>query len=334
MTFAGPIQIVVAEPGTGTVAWKLSQLFRDAWAEGQRRVQLWLPPRTHLPPGSPWQALLQLGLVKPGFLPMPSLLVVSDAADWTVARRVYGGHGQLPVMQLLWGCDLRCWGHGALRQPAIRVALGPAVAEGWRRDGRLLEPLHTLPIGLDPEDLPHAQSRVLGQGRQQRVLVLAGRNPGLGLAVQEQLRARGLTCSTELSPWPFQRWLQAMAEAAVAVVLAPQSAQPMLSMRHLAAMALQTPLVCDQHSHDDHLCRDGVNALVRSADAGALAEAAASVLASPSLQRVLVDGGLATLVRHRRARERLQFDQLLDDHQQHWQQARTCHHETAAIVSG
>lgn len=269
------------------VAWKLSQLFRDVWAEGQRRVQLWMPPGTRLSKDSPWQDSLELGLVQPEFHPMPALLLLSDAADWALARRVYGA-SQVPALHLLWGTDLRCWGHGALQQPAIRVALGPAVAEAWQGDPRLLEPVHTLPIGLDPETL--LLSRSPGQPRSQQVLVLAGENPGLGLAVQDALRARELQSCVELSPWPWQRWLHALSDAAVVVLVSPALEQPQLALRHLAAMALQTPLVCDPFSGKDHLCREGTNALIRPADAEALAEAAASVLTNASLRRTLVDG--------------------------------------------
>jgi glycosyltransferase involved in cell wall biosynthesis len=99
-------------------------------------------------------------------------------------------------------------------------------------------------------------------------------------------------------------------------------------------MALRTPLVCDQFCGKDHICRDGSNALVRPADAEGLAEAAASVLMNASLRHILVDGGLATLVRYRRARERLQLAQLLDDHLKHWRQAQACHHGMSETMPG
>lgn len=321
--------MVMANPGEGAAAHKLSQFFRYAEGDGQRRAQIWMPPSTRLPPDSLWWPLLQQGRVRPRCHPSPALLLLSEAADWSAARTLYGGERLLPPrLQLFCGSDLDSWGHGASQLPAIRVALGPAVHQGLSRAGVLREPIQRLPIGLDPEDLPPPAR----QRRQGEVLILASRNPDLGLAVQAELRGRELRCRTELTPWPLQQWQQALAEAAVAVVLAPPQPSATLGLRRLAAMGLQTPLVCNAPALDDGLCRDDVNALVRSADPQALAQAAALLLArgQGALRQRLIDGGLATMVRHRRARERLEFGQLLEHHRELWQEACRCHPEAAA----
>ncbi len=317
--------MLAAEPAPGGIGLKLSQFFRYAAAEGQRKLQLWMPPHTKLSAGSPWLPLLEEGFVRAQPHPNPALLLLSDAADWRAAQRFYPGRHSLPKLQLLWGDDLRCWGHGAGQQAAIRVAMGPSVAEAVRRSGRFNEPLQTLPVGLDPQDLP---APVLGD-RGDQVLVLASANPGLGLALQQNLRQRELQCLCEVTPWPLQRWMAALRDAAVAVVLAPPAGQPSLGLHRLAAMALRTPLVAEERHPDDGLCRDGTNSLVRPGDPMALANAAAALLdsANTSLRTRLVDGGLATLVRHRRARERLEFNQLLEQLSQHWQEAIHCHPE-------
>ena len=166
------------------------------------------------------------------------------------------------------------------------------------------------------------------------VLILAATQPTLGLMLQQSLRRRGLRCRCELSPWPIQQQQQALAEAEVAVVLAPACGAPGLGLRRLAAMALQTPLVCEARDPDDALCRDGHNALVRPGEAEALAQAAADLLAAGGarLRRQLIDGGLATLVRHRRALEQLEFGQLLGRLPQLWQEARSCHPETTSMI--
>lgn len=325
--FKGVIQMLAVNPEHGSTGLKLSQIFRYAGAEGQRQAQLWMPPNTRLPAESPWQPLLEEGFLRAKPHPNPALLLLSDAADWQAAQRLYRGSYKLPKLQLLWGIDLRCWGHNARRKPAIRVALGPAIGEALRNNSIFNEPIHILPVGLDSQDLP---APVLGE-RAEQVLVLASTNPKLGLSLQHNLRKRHIKCLCELTPWPLQRWMSALAEAAVAVVIAPAAGEPSLGLHRLAAMALRTPLIVQEHLPNDGLCSDGANSLVCSGDAVASAAAAEALLdtSNSELRTRLVDGGLATLVRHRRARERLEFDQLLDQLSQHWQEATGCHSEVA-----
>lgn len=323
--------MLAAEPPSGEVGLKLSQFFRYAHADGQRQVRLWIPPGVHLEVGSPWWPLLQDGHVQAEWHPAPALLLLSAAADWQVARRLYGAALSMPVMQLFWGSDLRCWGHGAGRRPAIRVALGRAVAEALERQAVLPEPIHTVPLGWDPDDIPvSAPSQ-----RDGEVLILAGRHPALGLAVQAQLRQQALACRLELTPWPLQQWLTELVAASLVVVIDPEWPQPGLGLRRFAALASQKPLVCTTAAFADELCRDGHNALVRPADAAALAQAVMELLApgGAALRGRLIDAGLGSLVRHRRARERLEFEQLLDRSPSLWQQARNCHSGAAMAAA-
>ena len=326
----GVIQMLVASPGTDGVALKLSQFFRYGAALGSGRAQIWMQSTAQLEAGSPWQALLQEGQVGARPHPQPALLLLSDAADWLAADQFYGPKSTIPRLQLLWGSTLCGWGHGALQGPAVRVALGRSVAQALAASGLLREPIHTLSMGLDPNDLP----QLVEERRVGEVLILAATQPTLGLMLQQSLRRRGLRCRCELSPWPIQQQQQALAEAEVAVVLAPACGAPGLGLRRLAAMALQTPLVCEARDPDDALCRDGHNALVRPGEAEALAQAAADLLAAGGarLRRQLIDGGLATLVRHRRALEQLEFGQLLGRLPQLWQEARSCHPETTSMI--
>jgi hypothetical protein len=318
--------MLAAEPSSGEAGLKLCQFFRYAHAQGQRQVRVWMPPAVRLEPGSPWQALLREGHLQSQWHPAPAMLLLGDAADWQAARRLYGPVLPGSVLQLFWGSDLRCWGHGAARQPAIRVAMGQAVAAALEQQAVLREPLHTIPIGWDQGDLPAVAP---GQ-RSEVVLILAGRHPALGLALQAELRQQQLGCQLELIPWPLQQWLEAMARASLVVVLDPEYPEPGLGLRRFAAMALQTPLVCTPAAFAEEFCRDGHNALVRPAEVAALTTAIQDLYAprSAALRNRLIDAGLATLVRLRRARERLEFEQLLDQSPRLWQQARSCHAET------
>jgi hypothetical protein len=315
--------MLAADPPSAEAGLKLTQFFRYAHAEGQRQARLWLPPSVRLESESPWHILLQEGHVQAQWHPAPALLLLSDAADWQLARRLYGPALPSPVLQMFWGSDLRCWGHDAASQPAIRVALGPAVASALESQAVLHEPIHTLPIGWDSDDLP-----VVATGpRDDSVLILAGEHPALGLALQTRLREQQHSCRLELTPWPLPRWLAAMAQASLVVLIDPELPQPGLGLRRFAAFAFQTPLVSTRAHFADPFCRDGKNALVRPPEVAALASAVHELLdpGAVALRRRLIDAGLASLVRYRRARERLEFEQLLDGYINLWQQARNCH---------
>lgn len=311
--------MVVAEPGLGSASHKLAQIFRYGQQHPHLRMRLWMPAATDLPPDSPWQPLARAGLLLARPHPAPALLLLSDAADWREARRIYGSRSDLPRLHLLHGADLRHWGHGALNQPAIRLALGEAVAAALERNVPLREPLHVLPMALDPESLPRPSLQ------KQGIVVLAREHPALGLAVQQALIDRGLACRCEVSPWSRQRWQQELAGASVVVVLASPDGLPGLGLRRLAAMALGAALVVEERRDDDGLLRDGQNALVRMGDARALAQAAALLLQDEALRDRLVQSAKSTLLRHRTALERLRLETLLADLERHWSEARAAH---------
>jgi hypothetical protein len=319
LSLKGVAQMLVADPGVGSASHKLAQIFRYGQDQPHLRMRLWMPANTRLQPDSPWLPLAISGTLFSQPHLAPALLLISDAADWREAQRIYGQRPDLPKLHLLHGADLRQWGYGALAQPAVRVALGEAVAEGLRRSQRLREPLHVLPVCLDPETLP-APSLV-----KQGCLVLARRHPALGLAVQQGLLAEGISCRCELSPWPRHRWQQAMAEAAVVVQLASPGREPGLGVQQLAAMAMGAALVLDEPPLADGFLRDGYNALVRLADAVELTQSAVQLLRDGSLRDRLVQGGKATLLRHRCALERLRFQELLHQLPDHWSAARAAH---------
>ena len=194
-----------------------------------------------------------------------------------------------------------------------------AAHEALRQQGRFVEPLHTLPMGIDTQALPPVAP--LKQG----CLILARAHPELGLALQQAIAAQGYWVSCELSPWSVQRWQQALAEAAVVIVLPPAAGSPGLGLRRLAAMALGAALVVAERSSPDPFCRDGQNALVRLLDAAELSSAALQLLADVRLRERLVQAAKATLQRHRSALERQRFLELLHQLPEHWQAACRSH---------
>lgn len=317
--------MLVAEPGLGSAGHKLAQIFRYGQQHPQLRMRLWMPAATDLAPDGAWAPLARAGLLLAQPHPAPALLILSDAADWRQAQRIYGSRPDLPRLHLLHGADLRHWGHGALNKPAIRVALGEGVAAALRRCVPLREPLHVLPIALDVDSLPRPSLQ------KQGIVLLARDHPALGLAVQQVLLDSGLGCRCEVSPWSRRRWQQELADAAVVVVLASPEGLPGLGLRRLSAMALGAAIVAEERRDDDGLLRDGQNALVRVGNARELAQAASQLLQDEVLREHLVQSAKSTLLRHRTALERLRLESLLADMERHWSEAQAAHSTPALL---
>lgn len=319
--------MVAANPAHGSSASKICHFFEYATENQACHAQIWMPAETHIPHHSPWFPLLQAGRIKKQPIFQPNLILLSDAADWHAASRIYGSKNLIPKLHLIGGNNLRYLGHQALNNPAIRVAMGNGIANLFEKLDIFKEPLHILPIGLDQEDLPTANQKT----HNFEILILSDSNPSLGLAIQQNLERFGLSSACELSTWPTMKRQEAIAMAAVVVILAPAPGQASLGLRRLTAMGYQTPIVCEEMHPDDKICKDGFNCLITSSNPASLAAAAASLVdpTNIQLQRKLIDGGLATLVRHRRTRERLEFNQLLYSYKRHWQTACACNSEQA-----
>ncbi len=320
--FTGVVQMLVAAPGTGSPSRKLADFFAYGQQIDGLRWQLWMPWQCRIDRSSPWHALARPGVMSTSPHPAPALLVLSDAADWKAASRLYGEGSMIPRLHLLWGADLRHWGHGARLRPAVRAAMGPGVAKALANNAVFREPIEILPLGLDPENLPPCSL-----AKNNSPLILARHQPALGLALQQSLRLRGVESRCELVPWPWLQWMSAIAQSKVVVVLSPGADQSGLGLRRLASMALEAALVCDEPQLDDGLCQDGINACIRTPNADDLANAVVRLLepSGHSFRDQLIAGGKATLLRHRCALERLRFEQLLEHFPEHWQHARTCH---------
>ncbi len=254
--------------------------------------------------------------------PAPSLLLFSTATDCLLARRFYGRRHDIPRLHVLRGTGLSHWGHDAIEEPAVRVAIGEGIAREWRRQGIFREPVLSVPIGFDPANLPSPAAL-----RQQEPLLLAAEAPQLGAALEQALRRRGMSSRLELFPSSRDRLERAIARAPVVVDLGQPTRPSTAGLPYVTAMALRTPLITIRQDPDDDLCRDGGNALVCPADAERLAEAVISLLGSEAeaLRARLLDGARSTVAQHQPALQRLRFEELLLDYPRHWQDACSSH---------
>ena len=316
------VQVIAAEPSHSTSAAIQVRLLQSLHSHGHP-CQIWMPPHARVPELSPWHPLLKQGWVQTRLHPSPGVIVVCTAADWKQLRQHYGPQPSIPVLHLLFGCDGLHYGHGGAGSPAIRVCSSPELAATLQQQDLLREPLHSLPIGLNPADVP-----VPAADRDpKRVLLLARHRPDLGLLLQQKLEHAGLNCSAELEPWPQQRWLSAMAQASTVVNLNAANATPTLGLRRLSSMVLQTLLISEHRSGIDALCRNGENALVRPADPDQLLQAVLSVHSpnGKTLRRRLLDGGLSTALRHRATRQEMNFLDLFATIPELWMEAKASH---------
>lgn len=258
--------------------------------------------------------------------PSPSLLLLSAATDFRMARRLYGRQHGIPRVHVLRGTGVSHWGHQAIEEPAVRIAIGDGIARELRRLGIFREPVLSLPVGFNPAGLPFSTPAAIA-ARQQEPLLLAKHRPQLGEAIEQALRRCGRTSQLECFPSTRGRLEQAIARAPLVVDLGQATTAPNPGFPRLTAMALQTPLIVIRHDPDDDLCRDGRNALVREADVEQLCEAVLSLLGSEAeaLRGRLLDGARSTVAQHQPARQRLRFEELLLDYPRHWAVACSSH---------
>lgn len=256
--------------------------------------------------------------------PAPSLLLLSTAADFHLARRVYGRRHGIPRLHVLQGTNLCHWGHKATEEPAVRVAIGDGIARELRRQAIFREAVLCLPVGFDPATLP---APIPASARRQEPLLLAGHQPQLGRALEHALRERGINSRLELFPSARARLERAIARAPVVVDLGQSAGPANPVFPGLTAMALRTPLVTVRVDSHHDLYRDGGNALVRDAEVESLAEAVTSLLGDKAegLRARLLDGARSTVAHHHPALQRLRFEELLLDVARHWQQACSAH---------
>lgn len=317
---SGVIQWVTALPGETSADHKLAELFQilaDALP-----CQLWMPANTSLGSSSPWNRSVCLSRLRASLHPTPRLVVYSSAADAHVLQRAYGQARTLRRLHLIASAHPESWSHGARSLPSIRVALGEPLAQGLGYSNLFLEPITALPLGISSEGLPPT---VPQQQRQGPLLLLAEQDPGLGLAVQERLERQGQASQCEITPWPHQRWLEAMACAPAVLVLAGAQPRQAFCQRRLNAMALDTLLVVDPGGPEEGLCRDGSNALVRPGDAQELSRALLHLMdpGQRDLQQRLREGARRTLLLHRPALQQQRWLAMLQSELSSlWQQVQ------------
>ena len=205
------------------------------------------------------------------------------------------------------GSSLRSY----LSRKAIRICVSQAVADAIRATGEVCGPVHVIPAALSlPKAAPVAPR--LREG----IFIAAHKQPELGVALADALRAQGHTVDLQLGLVERNEFLAKLARAEVAIPL--PLAQEGFFLPGLEAMALGCLLVGVDAAGNREYLRDGVNAIVAAPTLAGILEAVSRLPADRPARDAMIAAGSETAAAFSLAHERAAFHRLLDDLEAQW----------------
>jgi hypothetical protein len=215
----------------------------------------------------------------------------------------------VPVINLIQGVrhadpgSARC---SYLSRPATRICVSQEVADAILATGLVHGPVHVIPAGIDPAELPPpALNRDLG------VLIAGLKNADLARGVHARLATAGIAAECLLEPLPRRNFLERIARAEVVVTLPVEREGFFLPA--IEAMALGTLVVCPDCVGNRSFCRDGETAFRPSYGIEPVATAVLAALAmQPARADAMRRAAAAEARRHSIEAERTAFLRILD----------------------
>lgn len=196
-----------------------------------------------------------------------------------------------------------------LSRRAIRVCVSQSIADAIARTGRVNGPVRVIPAALNLAELPRPAERRRG------TFIGATKQPALGRALCERLRAQGREV-TLVERWvPRGEYLAQLAQCRVAVLL-PSPTEGFF-LPGLEAMALGCATIVPDCVGNREYVRTGVNALAPAAELEALV-GAVHLLDDVGGAEGLAAAGLETAGQFTWARERASFHAILDHLDELW----------------
>jgi hypothetical protein len=193
-----------------------------------------------------------------------------------------------------------------LRRPAIRLCNSSLVAEALRATGEVNGPLRIIPSAVDTGML----AKLAATPCKHDVFVDGVKQPTLGRAVAELMRARGLRVHLLLTRVQLPTYLQAMAAAKISLPL-PDPTEG-IYLPGLNAMVQPDCVGSREYA------RNGENALVPPRSARALAEAVQQLHFDTDLRERLAAAGQSTSVHFDLAVERQSVHAVLNELEELW----------------
>jgi glycosyltransferase involved in cell wall biosynthesis len=206
--------------------------------------------------------------------------------------------------------------HMLLRHKAIRICVSREVEEAILATGKVRGPVFTIP---DAIDLAEVERLAAAPRRDVQVLVVANKQPDLGSAVAETLRAAGARVELTTTRIPRAELLSLMGRAEV-TVLVPNPTEGFY-LPAIEAMAVGTVVVCPDCVGTRSYCVDGHNCLNPPYDVDAIVAAAKMALHEVSDRPAMLEAALETARRHDIEAERTAFLAILDRVKELWAQA-------------
>lgn len=280
---------------------------RHYFAHAERSTRF--RPRIHITPDSdPKAAELWRGTSEP---PLASWQPDAAAAffvagdDW----RAIPDPSPAPVINLIQHvrhADPGTTRWTALARPAIRICVSREVADAIEATGRVNGPVHVIPAGLDPADLPPP-----GPRREGSVVIAGLKNPEFALAVHRRLAAAGHESDCIVDRLPRGEFLARLAASAVVITL--PNAHEGFFLPALEAMALGAITVCPDCLGNRRFCRDGETAFRPAYELEAVVAAVASARSmDPPRAEAMRAAARAEADRHSIDAERTAFLRILD----------------------
>lgn len=254
---------------------------------------------------NPWRDARQYVLANREAI-RPDVLFLAGL-DWEFLTPAERANPPVPVVNLIQGlrhgdpADPR---HAFLRHRAIRVCVGPEIADAIRARGAPNGPVVVIPNAVSVEDVPPAATRDVD------VLVAGLKQPELGARVAKRLARPGRRVELLTTRLPRDAYLARVARARTAVLL-PLASEGFY-LPALEAMALGTLVVCPDAVGNRSFCTPNVNCLRPAHAEQEIVAAAELALALPAATRdaMLVEAR-ETAARHGLAEERRAFHELL-----------------------
>jgi glycosyltransferase involved in cell wall biosynthesis len=169
---------------------------------------------------------------------------------------------------------------GCLRHRAVRVCVGPEVAEAISATGMCNGPVITIPNGIDVASLPEP---IAGQERQFDLLIAGKKSPAAARTLGERLARPGRRVRVLDGLVSRTEFLDAMNQARVVVFL-PKPAEGFF-LPALEAMTLRSVVVCPDVVGNRSFCIDGVTCFRPAYDDEAIVAATETALAQTEEER-------------------------------------------------
>ena len=243
--------------------------------------------------------------------------------DWNALTREQRARPTVPVVNLVQGlrhADPQDPLFEFLHYPAIRVCVSHPVADALEATGRVNGPIRVIENGIDCSRWPPPKS---WEQRSYDVLICGYKQPSLGNELAGRLSSDLKVCLlTDFAP--RDQFLATLADARVAVCL-PQQEEGFY-LPALEAMVQGALVVCPDCIGNRHFCMHARTCWVPSWSVDALELATMEALSAPvSRRREIQQAVNEVAARHLLDRERKEFQNVLMQLDEMWQQTHESH---------